>query len=136
MDLTRLFPKADPQALSLFSRLLEFSPVDRITADQALRHPYLAAFHQPDDEPNHPRLFDFAFESAQSIEDIMKLIAAEVRAFKDESKGGAGRLRRQSHMSVDYKQAQNVPRFDDNDVIHEGPNDLEEELNIRDMKIN
>ncbi|KAJ3074540.1 Mitogen-activated protein kinase [Podochytrium sp. JEL0797] len=137
MDLKRLFPKSDPQALSLFSRLLEFSPDTRITAEQALKHPYLSAFHQPDDEPNCPKLFDFAFESAQSIEDIMKLISAEVKSFKDESKGGPNRARRTSQMSVDYKQAQKVPRFNsEDDVIHEGPNDLEEELNIRDMKIN
>ncbi|KAJ3126871.1 Mitogen-activated protein kinase [Physocladia obscura] len=135
MDLTRLFPKAEPDALNLFSRLLEFSPVERITAEQALKHPYLASFHQPDDEPSHPKLFDYSFESAQSIEDIMKIIAAEVKQFKDEAKGGNNRLRRQSHMNIDHKQAQNVPRYEDADVILEGPNDLEEELNIRDMKI-
>ncbi|KAJ3295242.1 Mitogen-activated protein kinase [Rhizoclosmatium sp. JEL0117] len=134
-NLNRLFPKAEPQALALFSRLLEFSPTERITAEQALKHPYLAAFHNPDDEPSHPKLFDYQFERAQSIEDIMKLIAAEVKAFKEESKAGGNKLRRQSHMSVDYKQAQHVPRFEDGDKIYEGPNDLEEELNLKEMKI-
>ncbi|KAJ3208439.1 Mitogen-activated protein kinase [Entophlyctis luteolus] len=134
-DLSRLFPKASNAALNFFSRLLEFGPADRITAEQALKHPFLSAFHQPDDEPSHPKLFDYSFESAQSIEEIMKLIAVEVKQFKEENKAGNHRLRRQSHMNIDHKQAQHVPRFQDADIVLEGPNDLEEELNIRDMKI-
>ncbi|KAI8840371.1 kinase-like domain-containing protein [Chytriomyces cf. hyalinus JEL632] len=136
MNGKRLFPNADPQAIDLFDRLLTFSPVERVTAARALMHPYLAAFHVPEEEPDHPKLFDFAFESAQSIEDIKKLIAAEVHSFKDESSREMNRNRRQSQMSVDYKSAKEISRFDESDVIHEGPNDIEEELNLRDMSIN
>ncbi|KAJ3235339.1 Mitogen-activated protein kinase [Chytriomyces hyalinus] len=136
MNGKRLFPNADPQAIDLFDRLLTFSPVERVTAARALTHPYLAAFHVPEEEPDHPKKFDFAFESAQSIEDIKKLIAAEVRSFKDETSREMNRNRRQSQMSVDYKSAKEISRFDESDVIHEGPNDIEEELNLRDMSIN
>ena len=42
--LNRLFPKALPEELDLMSRLLRFSPVDRLTAPQSLKHSYVAQF--------------------------------------------------------------------------------------------
>ncbi len=35
------------------SKLLQFNPDKRITAEQALEHPYVAQFHNKDDEPVH-----------------------------------------------------------------------------------
>lgn len=32
--------------------MLEFDPDKRITIDEVLQHPYLAAFHDPKDEPS------------------------------------------------------------------------------------
>lgn len=45
-----LLPKASPEALDLISKLICFNPTDRMTAEQALEHPYVAAFHRPQDE--------------------------------------------------------------------------------------
>jgi len=42
--LAQRFPTAPPAALDLLSRLLRFSPADRLSAEEALRHPYVAAF--------------------------------------------------------------------------------------------
>ncbi len=33
-------------------RLLQFNPAKRLTAREALRHPYVAQFHSPADEPS------------------------------------------------------------------------------------
>lgn len=46
-----LFPQASTDALDLLRKLLQFNPDKRIDAYSALRHPYLAQFHNPDDEP-------------------------------------------------------------------------------------
>lgn len=40
-----LFPDASPQALDLLRRLLAFNPSKRITALEALRHPYFKVGH-------------------------------------------------------------------------------------------
>lgn len=47
---TSFFPKATPQAMDLLRKLLSFSPEERITVEQALAHPYVAAFHNEKSE--------------------------------------------------------------------------------------
>jgi mitogen-activated protein kinase 15 len=44
LPLAQRYPGAPPEALDLLARVLRFSPADRLTAEQALRHPYVAAF--------------------------------------------------------------------------------------------
>lgn len=48
------FPTASPEALDLLQRLLQFNPDKRISAEEALRHPFCAQFHSPEDEPCAP----------------------------------------------------------------------------------
>jgi serine/threonine protein kinase len=50
--------------------LLSFDPIERLTAEDALNHPYLAPYHYPEDEPDHPRQFDFSFEVIKSIDEV------------------------------------------------------------------
>ena len=49
------FPSASDSAIDLLRRLLQFNPKKRLTVDQALRHPYVAQFHNDDEEPKCPR---------------------------------------------------------------------------------
>ncbi|KAM9099607.1 mitogen-activated protein kinase 15 isoform 1-T1 [Sarcophilus harrisii] len=48
---SRLPPTTPPEALDLLQRLLVFDPEKRLTADEALRHPYVRRFHCPAKEP-------------------------------------------------------------------------------------
>ncbi len=47
-NFTQMFPKANPLAVDLMEKCLTFSPRKRITVEDALQHPYLAPYHDPE----------------------------------------------------------------------------------------
>ena len=49
-----------------------FDPRKRITAAEALAHPYLAPYHDPSDEPVAPEKFDWSFNEAELPVDTWK----------------------------------------------------------------
>lgn len=51
IDFRDLFPAAEPLALDLLTRMLAFDPSKRISASEALKHPYFDSLHEPCDEP-------------------------------------------------------------------------------------
>lgn len=56
-NLSELMKGACPQAVDLVNRLLQFDPKDRLTAAQALDHPYVAEFRDAESEVDaHPSL--------------------------------------------------------------------------------
>ncbi len=48
------FPDADPQALDLMDKMLQFHPGKRIDVAAALKHPWLAQLHDETQEPAAP----------------------------------------------------------------------------------
>jgi serine/threonine protein kinase len=58
------------KALDLLEKLLKFDPAQRITVEEALKHPYVEAYHDPEDEPVHERSFDFSFEAVEKVDDM------------------------------------------------------------------
>lgn len=54
--LAELFPTASAEALDLLRVTLQFNPEKRLTAEEALRHPYVSQFHNPADEPACPKI--------------------------------------------------------------------------------
>jgi serine/threonine protein kinase len=76
------FPKASAQALDLLDSLLQFSPERRLTAAQALAHPYMADLHDVDDEPASEGCFDFAFERQKlSLAELRQQVVEESNMF-------------------------------------------------------
>ena len=51
LSLADMFPCASPDAIDLMGKLLHFNPNKRITAQEALEHPYLQQFHDKSQEP-------------------------------------------------------------------------------------
>ena len=60
-------------ALDLLERLLAFDPAERITVEEALEHPYLAIWHDPNDEPECPTPFDFSFEHINDMAQMKRM---------------------------------------------------------------
>lgn len=56
--------------MDLLEKLLKFDPATRMDVHEALAHPYLEAYHDTEDEPNHVKTFDFGFESVETIDDM------------------------------------------------------------------
>ncbi|KAG1889639.1 CMGC MAPK protein kinase [Suillus fuscotomentosus] len=81
-----LFPKATPEAIDFLQRTLTFDPKKRLTVDEALNHPYLAAYHDPEDEPVvaslDPDYFDFdQFKDDLTKADLKELLYDEIMSF-------------------------------------------------------
>ncbi|KAG2385533.1 hypothetical protein C9374_003348 [Naegleria lovaniensis] len=61
-DFSKLFPSANPLAIDLLKRMLEFNYEKRITTEEAIRHQYFADLFEESDIVNCDTLFDFAWE--------------------------------------------------------------------------
>ena len=60
-DFKDVFRGANPSAIDLLEKMLELDSDKRITAEQALAHPYLDKYCDPSDEPTSA-LYDQSFE--------------------------------------------------------------------------
>ncbi|NXY56501.1 MK15 kinase, partial [Callaeas wilsoni] len=69
-----IFPSSTPQsALDLLKKLLVFNPDKRLTAEEALQHPYVNRFHCPSREPS------LDFDVILPLDDDVQLSVAEYR---------------------------------------------------------
>ena len=80
----RLYPDADPQALDLLDRLLTFDPSKRIDVSDALAHPYLKQYYEPNDEPTAMNPFTVEMEMDDyPIPKLKQLIWQETKLIKE-----------------------------------------------------
>lgn len=84
---SQLFPKANPVALDLLSKMLIFNPNKRYTIEQCISHPYFELLHSAEDEPISAEPFDWGFDDIELSKDILQsLIYDESLSFHQEEK--------------------------------------------------
>ncbi|KAF0720965.1 hypothetical protein AaE_010225, partial [Aphanomyces astaci] len=135
--LTKAFRKASPEAVSLLRRLLCINPTRRITADQALQHPYFKAVRAQLGEPvafHVSASFDFEFDqNDMSLHTLRELIQDEVRLFarggsdKDAAEVKCGALSSTAAKPTAIKSG--------GDTTVEGANDDEEDDDVQPVSV-
>ncbi|KAE8135898.1 kinase-like domain-containing protein [Aspergillus pseudotamarii] len=72
----------DDSARSMLERMLTLDPQERISAEEALQHPYVRMYHDPTDEPIAEERFDWVFNGGEFDKEMLKdMIFMEVLHF-------------------------------------------------------
>ncbi|CEI94839.1 hypothetical protein G6F70_003165 [Rhizopus microsporus] len=93
IDFSLLFPNCPPEGIDLLKRLLMLNPSKRITASEALEHPFVASVRDKSEEIKCEKLFDFeSFEMIESEHVLRQCIIEEVLKSKGMSDDDVSRL--------------------------------------------
>lgn len=86
--LSDLFPHASEEALDILRLMLQFNPNKRLTAEEALKHPFVAQFHNPDEETVCEREIKIAIDDDHkySIADYRNQLYQDIIAKKKENR--------------------------------------------------
>lgn len=83
-DFSKLFPTASPDALDFLQKTLAFNPKKRPTVEECLAHPYLAAYHDPEDEPSvhslAPEYFSYDLQPRPSAQELRREMWDEIES--------------------------------------------------------
>lgn len=88
VDFAEKYPHAPAEAIDLMYRCLALNPQERITAEDALAHPYFAEYHDVDDEPHceNPFQFEAELDDGDNLETLKGLIFQEVASMSAQEK--------------------------------------------------
>jgi len=88
-SLQEMFPTASPEGLDLLKKLLNFNPSKRITAEEALKHTYVAQFHNEADEQPLTRGIKIPLDDNQkySVNDYRERLYLEIHKRKKAAHG-------------------------------------------------
>jgi len=86
--LNEMFPSASLEALDLLRTCLAFNPGKRILAKDALRHPYVVQFHNPEDEFECPNIIQIPIDdnTKLTVQDYRERLYNEVLKKKKEQR--------------------------------------------------
>ena len=86
VDWSQLLVGATPEEVDIISRMLTWDPSKRITADEAVEHPYFEKLHDPFDEPVTYPIDDFDFERSDvTMEQMRREVWSEILHYHPES---------------------------------------------------
>ncbi|CCE62441.1 hypothetical protein TPHA_0C02880 [Tetrapisispora phaffii CBS 4417] len=83
VNVEEVFKGVNPLGIDLLQKMLVFDPAKRITAEEALNHPYLDVYHDPNDEPDGEPIplnfFEFdKYKSTLTTKDLKNLLWQEI----------------------------------------------------------
>ncbi|XP_065067156.1 mitogen-activated protein kinase 14-like isoform X1 [Rhopilema esculentum] len=81
---SEVFIGANPLAIELLEHMLVLDPDHRITSDDAIKHPYLAKYHDPDDEPTGETFTDEYENADLDIDQWRELTFNAIKSFRNE----------------------------------------------------
>merc|ERR1719183_1052652 len=86
--LNEMFPSASVEALDMLRLCLNFNPAKRISAKDALRHPYAVQFHNPEDEFDCDRVIRIPIDdnTKLTVQDYRERLYNEVLKKKKEQR--------------------------------------------------
>uniref|UniRef100_A0A673C2E7 mitogen-activated protein kinase n=1 Tax=Sphaeramia orbicularis TaxID=375764 RepID=A0A673C2E7_9TELE len=81
---SELLPEVDAQAVDFLERILTFHPMDRLTAEAALSHPFLQQYSCPEDEPTstHPFRIEDELEDSLITEQSLITVLIYIKMIK------------------------------------------------------
>jgi mitogen-activated protein kinase 1/3 len=101
VDFKAKYPHVSDHGIQLLQRMLMFHPDKRISVDDALRHPYLAALYDEADENIEVPLFVFDETAHKRVEDVKRAIFEESVAFHLRHPGSAPLSQKRTDSTVD-----------------------------------
>ncbi|KAJ7672657.1 kinase-like domain-containing protein [Mycena rosella] len=87
----KILPSADLQAIELLSHMLTFDPDQRFTVAEALEHPWLSGYHEPEEEPECLEIFEKwkAIEELKTLDDFREALWNEIQDYRKEIRGAS-----------------------------------------------
>lgn len=102
--------------------MLTFDPAERVTVLEALEHPWLSSYHDPDDEPLCPEKFDKwkDIERLETLEQFREAIWNEIEDYRKEVRGMSIDMADMTNRTIDAAISASVHTYRRREpVIHE-----------------
>merc|ERR1719203_1677345 len=110
--LNEMFPSATAEALDLVRICMQFNPNKRPSAKEALRHPYVVQFHNPEDELDGDRVIRIPIDdnTKLTVQDYRERLYNEVLKKKKEQRRSHRRNLEQQQQQQVMAQQQAAPQ--------------------------